>query len=545
MAVAALAAVGCSDPTTQPSSQRPSYQISDGAHSGGSAHFYFLPPMVAQPAYTGTFDATLSPVVRITWGTTLVTSLNAVVDPLAQLYQANWHTGNYALDPSRTYRVTVRVGTRELGFADLKVVGRGSELRNVNTGEYVGLQNGRTLPIKLRIEQGWNAYGAVYPPEAGGVHTCRLTRAGAAWCWGYGYSGQLGDGTFYTSEPYGSATLVAVTGGHTFVALTAGTYHTCGITTAGAAWCWGANVYGQLGDGTIPTAPPFGSAAPVAVTGGLTFVALKAGEWHTCGITTAGAAYCWGVNGAGQLGNGTIDQTPPWLPNGTPTPVAVVGGLTFSSLGAGTNHTCGVTTAGAAWCWGSNVYGQLGDGTTMEWTWPYGTGTPVAVTGGHTFTAVSAGDYHSCGVTSANEAYCWGSSVYGELGIGSYLYATGTPLLVAPTAGLAFSAIGVGVLYSCGLTTAGAGYCWGEGNGGQRGDGTTTFTVPSPVAVTGGLTFTTLSVGFYHSCGLAADGTAYCWGSGGYGELGNGTIYTSAPWGSPTPVAVLSPPGGW
>jgi hypothetical protein len=131
----------------------PSFAISDGAR-GGNAHFYFLPPMVSPPTYGGVFDASLSPVVRITQGSALVTSLNAASDPLAELYQANWRTGDFALDPTKPYRITVLVGAIELGFADVDLVATGRELRNVNTGDYIPLLDGRTLPIKFRIERG-------------------------------------------------------------------------------------------------------------------------------------------------------------------------------------------------------------------------------------------------------------------------------------------------------------------------------------------------------------------------------------------------------
>ena len=170
-----------------------------------------------------------------------------------------------------------------------------------------------------------------------------------------------------------TTTPVAVSGGHTFAAVSAGFYFTCGVTTSGAAYCWGYNGGGQLGDGTTTN-----SLTPVAVSGGLTFAAVSAGSGQTCGVTTSGAAYCWGSNDYGEGGRGTFTSSS--------TPVAVSGGFTFAALsagGAGSTvgpHTCGVTPGGAAYCWGYNGYGQLGDGTS-------GTNrlTPVAVSGGLTF----------------------------------------------------------------------------------------------------------------------------------------------------------------
>src|SRR5437773_1731242 len=177
-----------------------------------------------------------------------------------------------------------------------------------------------------------------------------------------------------------------------FAAVNAGGYHTCGVTTAGAAYCWGDNGSGLLGDGT--TTPRTG---PVAVLGGLTFATVSAGRDHTCGVTTAGAGYCWGRNDYSQLGDGTTTQRT--------SPVAVLGGLTFAVASAAWFYTCSVTTPGAAYCWGLNYSGQLGDGTTTPWP------SPVPAGGGRTFAAVSAGGYHTCGVTSVGTAYCWGENL--------------------------------------------------------------------------------------------------------------------------------------
>ena len=181
--------------------------------------------------------------------------------------------------------------------------------------------------------------------------------------------------------------------------------HSCGLTTARAAYCWGSNSSGKLGNGTDPGSVVT-SNLPVAVSGGLTFQSVSAGGPHGCGVTTAGAAYCWGGGDDGQLGDGTT--------TGSNVPVAVSGGLTFQSVSASRGrHSCGVTTAGAAYCWGSGEMGKLGNGTNTD------SDVPVAVSGGLTFQSVSAGVAHSCGVTTAGAAYCWGNGVRGRLGHGT------------------------------------------------------------------------------------------------------------------------------
>src|SRR5439155_646348 len=203
-----------------------------------------------------------------------------------------------------------------------------------------------------------------------GEFVCGVTAVQAAYCWGYNGYGQLGNGTLVSST-----TALTVSGGLTFASVSAGVAATCGVTPAGAAYCWGHNGSGELGNGTR-----INSSTPVAVSGGLTFAAVSGGESFdfTCGVTTGGAAYCWGANGLGQFGNGTTTSST--------TPVPVSGGLTFTTVSGGaTSFTCGVTTAGAAYCWGSNFYGQFGNGTTISST------TPVAVSGGLTFASVVAG----------------------------------------------------------------------------------------------------------------------------------------------------------
>ena len=221
--------------------------------------------------------------------------------------------------------------------------------------------------------------------------TCGLTAAGAAWCW---------------PAPGGSRTPAAVPGGLVFAALTSGSVHACGLTAAGAAYCWGSNSLGPMGTGA-PDSP-----TPAAVTGGLVFTMLSAAMYHTCGLTATGAAYCWGANATGQLGDGTVTTRA--------TPTAVLGGLSFATISSGSGHTCGVTTAGAAWCWGMNLdagailAGMLGDGTSTQRL------APVAVVGGHIFADVQAASSGTCGRTTAGRIYCWGGNRFGLLGIGTH-----------------------------------------------------------------------------------------------------------------------------
>jgi alpha-tubulin suppressor-like RCC1 family protein len=290
--------------------------------------------------------------------------------------------------------------------------------------------------------------------SAGHSHTCAVTTAGAAYCWGLNGNGQLGDGT--TTRRSTPTPVVGLSSG--VASISAGFSHTCALTTSGAVLCWGHNSYGELGDGT--TTYRLTPMPVVGLSSGVASISVRVHAQHTCAVTTAGAAYCWGSNYYGQLGDGTKTNRL------TPTPVV---GLSsgVASISAGGNNTCAVTTAGAAYCWGLNGSGQLGDGTKTNRL------TPTPVVGLSSGVAsISAVHLHTCAVTTAGAAYCWGHNSYGEVGDGTTT-ARSTP---TPVAGLSsgVASISAGNKHTCALTTAGAVYCWGGNGTGQLGDGTTT-----------------------------------------------------------------------
>jgi alpha-tubulin suppressor-like RCC1 family protein len=351
--------------------------------------------------------------------------------------------------------------------------------------------------------------------SAGDSHSCGLSSTGQAYCWGKGGNGQLGNDTIIST-----ITPSLVSGGLTFSSISVGFQHTCALTTAGAAYCWGNDFRGQLGDG----ATTLGSRTPSPVSGGYTFSSISAGREHTCAVTTAGAAYCWGFDEYGQLGDDALTAT--GSSSATPSPVS--GGYTFSSISAGRFHTCGLNVVGKAYCWGEDSSGQLGDDTlTTDST------TPTPVDGGYVFSSISAGDLHSCAVTTAGAAYCWGSDFSGQLGNG----AVPSVALIAPSAvsgGHTFSSVEAGSNHTCALTTAGLAYCWGADTDGQLGDGATTTGATEPSAVANGSTYSSLTAGGSHGCGVTTAGVAYCWGADTDGQLGDGTTST----GTTAPSAV-------
>lgn len=338
--------------------------------------------------------------------------------------------------------------------------------------------------------------------SVGALHACGLTPTGAAYCWGYNGQGQLGVGDTITNRSHA----VAVSGGLTFTSVDVAYFDACGMTSAGP-YCWGSNFYGQIGDSTTTTAP-----VPHLVRGGIVFAEVSGG-FTSCGITLLGAPYCWGDNQQGELGNGDSVVRAPQL-----TPVRVADSLSFASISTAILHTCGVTTAGDAYCWGLNAAGQLGSGTPALNQF-----TPGLVAGGHAFVTVSVGHEHTCGVTTSGSAYCWGRNNHGQLGVGDTLDRV-TPVLV--NGSLTFRVVRTGNEASCGVTVGGAAFCWGWNASGGLGDGTT-FDRYNPSPVEGPTVFTDISVGDSFACGVTQARTAYCWGANTYGQLGNGSTTNS------------------
>ena len=341
-----------------------------------------------------------------------------------------------------------------------------------------------TASITLAITNGTGTAGATLggttvEPAVSGVSTfsdLTIDRTGT----GYTFTASAAALTSATSRAF-SVTL-------TVAAIGEGYNSTCGITAMGAAFCWGANA-GVFGNGAMT-----GSLLPVGAAGGMTLTALSVGQWNACGLTTNGGAYCWGSNAAGQLGNGGQYVT-------EVSPVAVSGGYTFSAISAGYGHTCGITTSGAAYCWGDGGIGQLGNATTTSNL------VPVPVFGSLVFRSISVGAAHTCGVTTAGIGYCWGDNSNGQLGIGSTANYT---IPVAVAGNHVFASISAGQQHTCALSTDGTAYCWGLNGAGQLGDGSGNFTSASPVAVSFGQSFSLISAGDFYTCGLTGSGAAYC-----------------------------------
>lgn len=347
---------------------------------------------------------------------------------------------------------------------------------------------------------------------AGSAHSCALTAAGGVECWGWNQYGQLGDGT--TQDRHSPVAVAGLSNG--VVAISVGDVHSCALTVAGAVKCWGSNDRNQLGDGTSTR-----RSTPVAVSSlSSGVVAISAGGSHSCATTATGGVKCWGFNTSGQLGDGTTaDRKRPVAVSGLSSGVV--------AIATGAVHSCALTSSFAVKCWGGNYRGQLGDGTATARSTP----APVASLSSGV-AAIAAGGGHSCAVTHAGAARCWGSNDFGELGDGTTTERRRPVAVSGLSSGVV--AITASFGHSCISTREGAAKCWGWNLFGQLGDGTATNR-SSPVAVSGlSRGVVAIRAGNTHSCALTLGGGARCWGLNGSGAIGDGTTTGRL---VPTPVS--------
>ncbi|MEU7023835.1 Ig-like domain repeat protein [Streptomyces sp. NPDC046203] len=345
--------------------------------------------------------------------------------------------------------------------------------------------------------------------------------------WGDNDFGRLGDGTTTSSNvpvpvdlPAG-VQLVALSGGNTF---------TLGLTSDNRVLSWGDNEYGQLGDGTTTNRSVPG---PVDFPAGTHIKAIAAGHFHNLALTTDNHLFAWGWNREGQVGDGTtIDRH-------TPVPVDLPAGTEIKAIAARGNHSLALTTDGRVLAWGLNSTGQLGNGAANFAPNP----TPVQtlIPAGTDIVAIVAGGYYSLALTSDGHVLGWGSNAWGQVGDGTTTDRH-APVPVDLPAGTEIAALSAGTGHSVALTTDGHVLTWGINIWGQLGDGTTVFNRPTPggTALPAGLRFTAIAAGGYHTLALTSAGRVYAWGLDGSGQVGDGSTDLTQ---RNTPVRTLLPAG--
>jgi len=336
----------------------------------------------------------------------------------------------------------------------------------------------------------------------GQAHSCGITAgSGLAFCWGDRSS------FFGTAD---AEVPTAVPGAPALEKIFAGVTHTCGLTAEGAAWCWGRNNFGRLGNNSEQN-----PTAAVAVVGGHVFTDLALGLFHTCGVDEIGDVWCWGDNEKGQLAKRTSAYS------ASPSPLLV--SSEFTKVSAGDFYTCGLKTGGEMMCWGTLALGETFPPTTRD------SATPVRIGGATaTWDDVDAGSDFACAL-QGEETKCWGLAGLSRLGNGKGPNQNSAVPVTATTA-VPLVQVSSGLTHSCGISEDGEAFCWGANANevqltGQLGLGDTDddpFLVEyktEPTPVNTNARFTSIHAS-QHSCGIGTDGFVYCWGPNGSGQLG-------------------------
>jgi alpha-tubulin suppressor-like RCC1 family protein len=343
-------------------------------------------------------------------------------------------------------------------------------------------------------------------------HTCAALPGGNVECWGLNLNGDLGSG----SNVHNFRRPVKVIGLPSALSVAAMDYNTCALTRTGTVKCWGINAEGEAGNGNDKI-----EKDPVGVSGLTGVTAIAAAGGHACALLRAGTVKCWGQNKDGVLGNGTIKNERK--------PVAVHGLAGVASIVTSGNVACALLKKGTAKCWGQNSGGQLGNGAGNgpdfcafgEASYACST-TPVTVKGLTNATALAVGDSHVCALLKAATVKCWGGNLDGELGNGT-TKASKTPVAVTGLTGVvAISAAGGSGDDTCAVLKTETVKCWGNNRYGQLGNGSLNNQT-RPVFVAGLTGVASVSNGTNHTCAFLVNNHAKCWGNNLYGQLGNGT----------------------
>lgn len=367
------------------------------------------------------------------------------------------------------------------------------ELHSTNS---YGVQIGANALAKVYIKDNESSYSTVAQISSGYEHSCGILTSGVLKCWGANTYGQLGDGTTIDkSSP------TTIDSGTSYSIVSAAGFRTCGVTTSGVLKCWGWNAFSQVGDGTATN-----RLSPTIIDSGVSYLTVSVGPVHACAITSASGLKCWGNNANGQLGDFTTTTRS--------TPVVVDNAYTYSQISIGLNHSCGIKL-GSLYCWGYNHKGQLGTGNTTSLLGP-------STSIGSGFSKISAGYNRTCAIQSGT-LKCWGQNSYGELGNGTY---SDSLSLVTIDGGNTYSEISAKGDYStCAITTTGVAKCWGDNFNSQLGLADPfSVTTWMPISISDTDAYSLIETALSHTCGVTAAGALKCWGSNTKGQIGNSKV---------------------
>ncbi|MCA9604684.1 MAG: hypothetical protein KC619_03760 [Myxococcales bacterium] len=353
--------------------------------------------------------------------------------------------------------------------------------------------------------------------RAGASHTCGVRGSGAAVCWGANGFGQLGDGTTTDSTTPTIVTGVADFQGVIPMIGTDAVDFTCGLSQTGQGHCWGGNPDGAFVPGGATVTRPM----PMAITGLSDAIDIAGNRSHVCAVRGTGSVLCFGRNNYGQLGTGDTTSRM--------TPVVVPGVDGAANVAAGSGFSCAALSSGRVQCWGRGTAGQLGDGRGMDSL------SPVEVSGLTDAVYVAASGFVACALRETGEVACWGDDSDGLFG------STPPRQELAPVAVPGVDSaeqLSVGNGHACVLLADASVACWGQNLRGQLGDGTTTPRLsPTPVMRLGG-SAAYVTAGRAHTCAvMTATGGIRCWGDNSMGQLGDGSTTDSS-----TPIDVVGLP---
>jgi hypothetical protein len=327
------------------------------------------------------------------------------------------------------------------------------------------------------------------PPS---TFACGLDSGGHAYCWGSGLpdTAAVWYGFDRSANALTPPVPMPVPTPRTFDSIAVASDHACGITTSGDAWCWGRNGLGQLGNGSSSGISEWINV-PVEVAGGHKFTAIDVSALRSCAVTAQGNVWCWGYNsGSDDFGNGIVGSTY------VPVPAVTGAALRSISLARPTYNSgssCGESIAGVAICWSVNSFGQVGIGHTSATLEP-----PTPVASPEALVSVTSGGEHACGLTAAGKAYCWGDALDGVLTI-PVGFATSRPTPGAIISSLLFRMISVAPYQTCGVALDGTAWCWGNSWG------------PAPVQVKVPGTVIDIHASLVTDCASTAGHQAWCW----------------------------------
>ncbi|RZK63280.1 MAG: T9SS type A sorting domain-containing protein [Hymenobacter sp.] len=347
---------------------------------------------------------------------------------------------------------------------------------------------------------------------AGYRHTLSIHPDGTLWAWGANSYGQLGDGTTTPRN-----TPVQVGTAANWQSVSAGYYFTVALKTDGTLWAWGQNTNGQLGQGTATGQ----QSTPLQVGTAATWASVSAGDYHIAALQTDGTLWTWGQNFSGQLGQGTVSSL-----QSTPTQV---GAATWRAASAGGIYTLAIKRDGTLWSWGYNSNAQLGNGTTSTTAQP----TPAQVGTASTWQLVSAGTFHSLAIQTDGTLWAWGNNGQGAVGTPTTQLTQATPIQVGTAT--TWRSISAGYTHSAAVRQDNSLWTWGDNRYNQLGDGTTTQQ-NAPVQVAAGANWQAVSAGQYYTTALRQDNSYWAWGYHSYGQLGTGPSPQLVPYQVLTPA---------